>query len=309
MDEDRIEHYVQLISNSSMDVHPNNVISEFTTLIPHPLHLRGDWEVGLHSCSYHRNWLNVSCKAEATFQAVCHGFNTLMNMMVEMSRVTVTLPFPGNYSTAESFMDAMENTLFSFGARNRTNDPNMPSEDYLRMHTLGEMVKITFNHATQKFRISVPEKDMLRDIAITLELSDRLAIMLGQNFTEGGKVANSVQIGHSSLSERPGPPIPRTYEFPWPASLNDVFNLFLYTDIVRPTRLGDFDSEYLYMIPVQGKPGDYVHLEVQKTVYKEVNTNLIQTIHLKVADVIGNRVKFNYGSGEFVCLLHFRKVG
>ena len=62
------------------------------------------------------------------------------------------------------------------------------------------------------------------------------------------------------------------------------------------------------MLPVQGDEGEYMHFQVQNIVYKEVKAGHIPSIHIKVADVKGDRVKFNHGSGEFTCLMHLRKV-
>ena len=52
--------YVTLPSNGSMDAFPQNTMAEFTNRLSKPLHLDGEWEVGMIECSYPRSWWQVN---------------------------------------------------------------------------------------------------------------------------------------------------------------------------------------------------------------------------------------------------------
>lgn len=51
--------YVTLISDSSLHFFPNNKISQFTTQLPSPINLNGEWEVALVDFIYPHTWYNV----------------------------------------------------------------------------------------------------------------------------------------------------------------------------------------------------------------------------------------------------------
>lgn len=315
MDDSRTEHYVQLISNASLDVFPHNVISEFTTQLVQPLRLDGGWEIGMHSCSYHRNWLNLTEANDASLELIISKWQRTDNkdglyVTLGLVKSKLTLPFPGNYSTPESMLRALHALRFLYKT----------PELHIEM-TLGDIVKVKFNPSTQRITVHWKGHPRIKNDMVKLTFSDKLRKMLGmrlicpdihleQDYVLVGNPDDAVPDLETNY---PFPPFTRetiqsSVEFPDPVNFVDVFNLFLYTDIVKATRLGDADSEYLFMLPVQGEEGEYVHFEVQNIVYKDVKSSLVPTIHLKVADFKGDRVKFNHGSGEFTTLLHLRKV-
>ena len=51
--------YVTLPSNGSMGVYPENTVTEFRNRLPRPLHLGGEWEVGLTNFSYPYTWYQI----------------------------------------------------------------------------------------------------------------------------------------------------------------------------------------------------------------------------------------------------------
>ena len=53
-------HRVFLPSNASMDIFPNNKPSEFTVQMNPPLHLEGEWEVGVENVCYHSAIANLN---------------------------------------------------------------------------------------------------------------------------------------------------------------------------------------------------------------------------------------------------------
>ena len=44
--------YLILPSESSKDLFPENNASEYSVRLPHWIHLKGNWEIGLHSITY-----------------------------------------------------------------------------------------------------------------------------------------------------------------------------------------------------------------------------------------------------------------
>ena len=54
MDSNGQGFYLTLPSESSKDLFPQNNASEYTVRLPHWIHLKGNWEIGLHSIAYTR---------------------------------------------------------------------------------------------------------------------------------------------------------------------------------------------------------------------------------------------------------------
>ena len=52
--------YVTLPSNGSMDVFPENTLTQFRNKLPRSLHLDGEWDVGLIECMYPFSWFQIS---------------------------------------------------------------------------------------------------------------------------------------------------------------------------------------------------------------------------------------------------------
>ena len=51
--------YVTLPSNGSMNVFSDNTVTEYKNKLPRPLHLEGEWEVGLIECTYPYSWFQI----------------------------------------------------------------------------------------------------------------------------------------------------------------------------------------------------------------------------------------------------------
>ena len=54
------EFQLTLPSNSSIEFFPNNKASDFTTKLPTPISLEGEWELALIDIQYPHNWYNVT---------------------------------------------------------------------------------------------------------------------------------------------------------------------------------------------------------------------------------------------------------
>ncbi|KAI8488092.1 hypothetical protein Bbelb_342100 [Branchiostoma belcheri] len=64
--------YVTLPSDGSMDIFPENTVTNYRTKLAHPIELSGEWEVGLVEIQYPHSWRNVR-----------EGENTLLSYVVD----------------------------------------------------------------------------------------------------------------------------------------------------------------------------------------------------------------------------------
>lgn len=342
MDNKEFEYNLHLISNASMDVYPNNVTSEFTTKLSKELFLPGTWEVGMISASYHNNMVNVlENEGGILLEAFSHDPLETANNCENSPPIVFNhfqlpdlkgkdegiappmpsdinkhclfylqaqfyLPTPGNYCTPNSFLDAV-NELYYYSDVTKT-------RIYLK-----DFVKFVFNSSTQKitaFDVQHPDKELDRRCQIIkLTLSDKLCKILG--LSQGNSFLTRVsseiifdlslpllqQMFQSDTSSQK-----THFEFPDTAMWVQDYNLLIYTDIVQQSMLGNVDAAYLNIIPVTGREGEYIYFEPHTPIYKKIDKTRLHSIHIKVAGINGERVKFNHGSGEFLIHLHLRRV-
>ena len=63
------EFTLELVSNASMDIYPNNTLASFTNFLPHEINLRGSWEVALLDISYPSRFKNITDGKVLYYQA------------------------------------------------------------------------------------------------------------------------------------------------------------------------------------------------------------------------------------------------
>ena len=78
------QFFVVLPSNASMSVYPDNTLTSYKTRLSNPLHLIGNWEVGVVEVQYPQTWFNVTERnnsftysesgREMQYGKISHGF-------------------------------------------------------------------------------------------------------------------------------------------------------------------------------------------------------------------------------------------
>lgn len=77
--------------------------------------------------------------------------------------------------------------------------------------------------------------------------------------------------------------------------------MYVYTDIVQPTVFGGELVNILDCFTLESGKGKGIH----NTVYKALNTNILEQISIIITDQNGRRIHFNNGS-SVTCVLHIR---
>lgn len=124
------QFYVTLPSNSSLDIFPQNTISEYVTQLCQPIELEGEWEVGLVECQYPRSINNVTKKQNRLYY-----------------KASKTAPFyplemqVGFYSSINNFIRAINDKL-------KNHDPQALSKVKFSYNKTSGRVKITISNDT-----------------------------------------------------------------------------------------------------------------------------------------------------------------
>ncbi|KAI1278059.1 hypothetical protein HDE_14406 [Halotydeus destructor] len=86
-----------------------------------------------------------------------------------------------------------------------------------------------------------------------------------------------------------------------------VHSIFVYSDIVKHSRVGNDANQLLRMVPLpKADFGDQVNIEFKNPIYLPIESTHITTIEMQLRDDSGEFIKFNHGR-TFVTL-HFRKT-
>ena len=93
------QFYLTLPSNASLDVYPNNTLSDYTTRLFNPIQLTGNWEVGLSEIQYPHCYFNIT-----------DGNNSLTYS--ENGKLTRYLKIPhGYYSSIQELLKTINELL------------------------------------------------------------------------------------------------------------------------------------------------------------------------------------------------------
>ena len=244
--------YVTLPSNGSMNVFPDNTVTEYKNKLPRPLHLDGEWEVGLVECTYPYSWFQIC---------------------------------------------------------------NETSEIYTRNTSRGDeggkWLKATLNPVRV---INATEIGLRRYLPDDLRNANVL-LFDGHNFNwlvkMKAKTGKEVRF-EGKITQTLGVPDPFVLEDTWtygryPWAVQNVHQIFVYTDIISPHAVGDREVPLLKQFCVTGLPdfGLPVNVTPPVTAYYPVNRNPIDSIEIVLRDGTGKKIPFT--SGRTIVTLHFRQ--
>lgn len=133
------QFYLTLPSNSSMNVFPNNTLSDFTVNLPQPLDLTGDWVVALSEIQYPHTWNNVRSLE-----------NVFYTRRGEAPPKRYPIPV-GYYNSIQQILEAMSDTVES--------------------NTKRDLV-LTYNSVTRRVTVEVNNN-------LEILFGDGLALLLG----------------------------------------------------------------------------------------------------------------------------------
>lgn len=84
--------------------------------------------------------------------------------------------------------------------------------------------------------------------------------------------------------------------------------LFFYTNIVEHSHVGHSLNPILGLCSLGEKPeNEQITITFNREKYFPLNTHMLSTIHIQIADSTGQLIKFASGESRVVLVLHFRK--
>lgn len=292
------DFYLHLISDASLDFFPSNVISEFTTKLPHEVNLPGIWQVALCNIAYQKTWGNISTQNEGTIELKLYQKTPGPKGIFEPKLKVQGVLEPGHYTTIEALTKAIYDKFeglkiweasvshkwTTFRLRDILDIAPQPSNSN----------KLTFSMKANPYSCH----------AMTLCLSPNLANLIGfQEFTSATQRNLKIQLALNGGDE-----IPQTKVLTGIMNLNSgIHSLFCYSGLVRNTIVGDTQVPLLRIVPVRGSDGDYIYETFEDRQYLPVALHRLSTIQVLIGDRLGNKIRFSHGSAPVIMVLHFKR--
>ena len=276
--------YITLDSNvKSIESLHSSKLSEFRTTLGRHLSLEGEWVVGLSEVTYTKSWYNVLHPHRITL------FDELGNIYGDQNMTEEFTISEGYYDTSIKLINSINKIL------TKLSSIKPPSLQYNELNN-----KITLQAGKTEGGIKVYP-----------DLGDEIENILG---LKNRNLKNDVySLGYSSIHEFVfgGTNTYREEKFEafHPVEITGGYHsLFLYTDIVYPSLIGDTCSQILRVIeiPRKCKFGDTVHINYDQPHYRELLLNELSNIEIKMTDDTGQLVPFKFG--RLSLTLHFKKL-
>lgn len=288
MDQSKETNFVYyLLSNASMNVYPDNKPQQFRTLLPTPLKLEGEWEVGLSTIIYPHNWNQLKS-------------DSYIKIMLPRQRVLEPYATLSNYYKVEfkhrQFADLDDlvkviNDSFNESLNIKIKDEVTKTKSVLQgPHTYPYLeFALTTTHPRKfylknygynnhnQLKIQLPNKnENERELWRFLGIEDSVTELTEETV---GKHEASI-----------------TAHFP---------SLYVYTPMIDYVGVGDTHAPLFAVVPIRGKIGEIVYERFEKPIYVKLNHNYIAEMEISIKDDTGVDVQF--GAGKTILILHFRR--
>lgn len=247
---------VVLHSNSSLQHHPNNTLSNFTVQLPQTLDLsRGQYECGLSELQFHKSWYNIT--------------NSWIKIKTQ-SKISELILQDGFYDKPETLI----------GALNEIAD--------IRDDFHGEkIIKFEYNQVQRSCKL------LLRAYEIEeLEFSPNLSRVLGYTDVE---LITSLKFLEQRYPKNTGEVIWVFIPASDSLRLFTIFNLMLYTDIVSSSIVSNVEAPLLRVVPVQGEHWQYQCMSFQRIQYLPLSKTSISSISVYIYTDYGEAIPFRDG--------------
>ena len=165
----------------------------------------------------------------------------------------------------------------------------IPSKNYHNTEQLIRVINRAFKNAKMESTLQVNNRTGMCEITVereeTIDIHRKLANILG--FFDKVQFAN---VGNPI-------PLPRLYISDVVPDVNLLtFSLYIYSDIVYPTHVGDKNVPILGIIHCDtGLDSQYTQKTVPVLNYIPVTGNVLSKIEIKITDTVGDLIHFQFG--------------
>ena len=216
------EYFIDVVSNASMEIYPNNSLSNFINKLPQTLKLSGEWLVGVQEVFYPLSFKTTS--KTVGFTIIYHEFKTGVKITGANSSITFD-----ETDTVDSILQNLNAELVKLMMKDEAEQPSevLATAEAPRFYLEDEKVLVA--RGTSVLAVMIPafhDKYFYRLLGFEELDYNRQFIA----------VLNSQAIACRALM---------TYDFRTKSHL-----LFVYTDIIHEHFVGDANARVLRVVPL-----------------------------------------------------------
>ena len=335
------EFTVLLVSNASANTFPENRNTEFTTKLAEPIDLEANWKVAATSICYHDtlptlNSERITLVSEGTTftdELFAQGCSTSesnhLTLRINKHSITYTIKYIPNAGQITLKILTNDHDLQSTIARDAIFIGDHLKKDISRSISRNPSKELG-DALTVKCQLLVESKPVFREFLLpTFRYETPYELVNALNKTVGHELfAVSSQRPNRLITQN----IPNDchillrdglnyilgfldnelrengHESEYSVQLDrGVFAAFIYSDIVKPSLVGDSLTPLLCSVPISNsKFGSVANYSMYKPEYRPVVNQKFETITIKVCDANGRLLSLN-NSSHFMITLHFKQ--
>lgn len=275
-----------LMSNASMNVYPDNKPQNFRTLLPRPLILDGEWEVGISTVIYPHNWnqLKSDSYVEVHFPL---KYKSVEN--IENYKLKVDFTYR-QFTSIDEAVNLLNETINNAIEKHIAKDEGV----FEKTRRNGQF---TYKHLELSLSKTLPRKIHLLNYGYAPGL---LKILLPS------KVEKERELWRLFGFEDSITMLVEGTEAKHPASLHLHFpSLYVYSPIIEYVGVGDTHAPLFAIVPIRGNLGEVIYERFEKPIYVRLTQKFISEIAISIKDDTGEDIQF--GAGKTILILHFRR--
>jgi hypothetical protein len=258
--------YIVLSSNASLNTFPNNTQSHFSVELAREIPGGSEYLVGLKEIQYESSYYNIDVTSTLTIGRF--NDDTELHDHVHVNYT------PGLYPSANALID-------SFNEKLKKYDNKFDDIQFYYLKYNGHMLIQT------EGAVAITFSGDLIDILGLRKLKERQTV--------GKWMVHWIE-AEISLYYIEKIPQKTLLEVPFPCDITrDRHTMFIYSDIVEMSRVGDTLAPILRTVPLKWKSQDIVSHEFKKTYYFPLAKKHIRTIEIALRDGKGLPINFNDG--------------
>ena len=268
--------FVVLPSDSSMEIYPENKLSNYTTNIPNEIKVDpSKWEVALQEIQFPHTWFNIR-----------KGHNKIHKIYYELS-------LEENIGIVESYPD----DIIPVDSNQMIREIKIPHGNYEQIEHLIEKLNKKEKEDPHPFTYRY-EKHSGK---VIIKMPSRCGISFGKSdiarclgFKQEKEFKHNREEGFIQV------------ESDTIISKNPIHSVYLYTDIIENQYVGDYKVPLLRVIPVRAKFNEINWMHYDKPHFLRLSRENIDDIEINIRDETGEFVSFE--SGKVIVTLVFRRI-
>lgn len=267
------EFYMTLLSNSSMNIYPENKTSTFTVQIPRPVRLEGDWDVALAEIQYPYSFFTLQegeNKIEIRTHSATTEFVDSKGKKIPPTAWSTLQITPGFYDDVKEIIKAVNGAI----------KQATKLVDFFQIDNNSKRVSSKRSNTVQ----------VGETVIASFKLHGRLALQLG--FRPNEEVSSAIRAPHAANVT---------------SGIPDI--MLIYCDIIEPQIFGDSWSKLLRTLNTSDGSANYFSkpcsVEFNQLQYLQIQRKQFDTVRIDIRDIAGKLMPFQYGT---LCVkLHFKK--